>query len=70
MQNNVATYLTRPEAAKHLHISTRLLDRKRAEGCLPFIRISRKKILFDRQDLDDFMSARRVDASGSRKGRN
>ena len=59
-------YLDRPEAAEHCHISQRFLDELRARGEIPFIRLSRRKILFRRADLDRFMASRRVDAT--RKG--
>ena len=47
--------------SQFLGISPRLLDLMKSRGDIPFIRVSRRKVMFSRSDLDAFMSARRID---------
>ena len=48
-------------AARYLGISPRYLAQLRASGRLPFVRLGRRCVLFERADLDRFLSAHRVD---------
>ncbi|MCP4641507.1 MAG: helix-turn-helix domain-containing protein [bacterium] len=50
------SYLTREEAAKHLRISTRTLDRLIAEGEIIGARIGGRRLLFRPCDLDAYVA--------------
>jgi excisionase family DNA binding protein len=60
--NNEACLLSREHAARFLLISTRNLDYLREAGKLPFVRIGRR-VGFLRQDLEQFVEARRVQST-------
>lgn len=49
-------YMTKKEAASHLRISPRTLDRLVAEGKILSARVSRRRILFLREDLDLYVN--------------
>lgn len=52
-------WMTRSEAAQHLRITTRHLDKLVRVGELPCYRPSQGKPLFNQQDLDVFVTNRR-----------
>lgn len=53
-------YLDRRQAAAYLGVSIRLLDECKARGEIPYIRVGRRKVMFLREDLDRFMTSRRM----------
>ncbi len=52
---NDQVWFTRKEAAEHLRVGTRTLDRWIADGKLPAYQKGRKLIRLRREDLDAFM---------------
>lgn len=52
-------YLTSPEAAEYLRVSTRFLRRETAAGRVAVSRLGRK-LLYDRTDLDEYVRRNRV----------
>ena len=54
-------YLSRKDAAVFLGCSLRFLDRVKANGDLPFHRLSRRLITFSISDLQAFADKRRVE---------
>ncbi len=48
-------YMTKSEAAKHLRVSERTLDRLVAEGKVPSARVSPRRVLFRPEDLDKYV---------------
>ena len=64
----MATLLTQREAALHLRLSERTLERLRVSGTGPkFGRLANRSIRYRQQDLDAYVAARVV-ASTSEKG--
>lgn len=61
-------YLGRLAAAKYLSVSSRLLDYVKAQGAIPFYRLSRRKVVFQVADLDHYMEQWRIDVTGQRNG--
>ena len=59
-ESAVAEYLTRAQTAEYLNLSERYVDYLKARGELPYYHVSRRKVLFKREDLDEFMSRLRV----------
>lgn len=55
-------YLSRPEAADYLRVSLRTLDGLAASGDPPAIRLG-TRVVFDRADLDVFMTGRKAAAT-------
>ena len=55
-------YMNMKEAAEYISMSTRSIDKYKAEGELPYHKVGGKVIL-KRGDLDGFMSGRRVDVT-------
>jgi excisionase family DNA binding protein len=53
-------YLTPPEAAEYLRVSTRFLRRETSSGHIAVSRLGRK-LLYDRTDLDDYVRRNRVE---------
>lgn len=53
-------YFSKKEAATFLSCSQRYLDARRTDGELPFHMVSRRKIIFKREDLDEFIKKRRI----------
>ena len=56
-------YLTKKQAAEMLHMTESTIDGYRRKGVLPYIKMgvrSNSKVLFDEQDLIDFMERRKV----------
>ena len=69
MENRVEQgYLGRLAAAKYLSVSSRLLDYVKAQGAIPFYRLSRRKVVFQVADLDRYMEQWRIDVTGQRDG--
>jgi excisionase family DNA binding protein len=55
-QSAPARYLTRKDAAKYTSLSVRLIDSLVAQGKLPACKPSRRRVVFDRADLDNYMA--------------
>lgn len=56
---DVPSLLTKEQAAKTLHLSPRSIQRLVERGELPFIDCGPNKILFDAQDLTNWIRSRR-----------
>jgi excisionase family DNA binding protein len=50
-------YFSRPEAAEYARVSTRTLDNLVRQGKLPCCRPARKRVVYDRHDLDAYLEA-------------
>lgn len=61
-------YFGRLAAAKYLSVSSRLLDYVKAQGAIPFYRLSRRKVVFQVADLDHYMEQWRIDVTGKEMG--
>ncbi len=57
-------YLTPPEAAEYLRVSTRFLRRETSGGRIAVSRLGRK-LLYDRTDLDEYVRRNRVEPGDS-----
>lgn len=60
-------YIRRRDAAHYLCVSLRTLDRLAAEGNIPFCKLE-GVVVYDRQDLDAFISKRKVRPGRYRRG--
>jgi excisionase family DNA binding protein len=55
-------FLTKGGAVRYSGVAQRTLDRAKANGELPYIKFSARKVLFRAQDLDAWLSKRLVNA--------
>ena len=53
-------YLRREQAAEYIGVSLRTLDQLKHDGDIPFYQLSRRLIVYGREDLDVFMESHRV----------
>ena len=53
-------YLRREAAAEYLSCSVRYLDQLKANGEIPFIRMASKIVVYDIEDLDQYMARLKV----------
>ena len=58
-------FRSRKQAAAFLGFSIRLLDRLVADGRIPAVRPSAKRVLFDEKDLVEFAESQKVVRNGS-----
>jgi excisionase family DNA binding protein len=54
-------YLSRKEAAQYLGVCIRVFDQMKARGDIPYSRLTGRRLLFARKDLDAIMRERRID---------
>lgn len=58
-------YLTKKQVAELMHCSIKTVDRYRRAGILPYIKMgntSNAKVLFEEQDIADFMARRKYNS--------
>jgi hypothetical protein len=72
----LSSYLNADEAAEHInrlvgreHVSSRWVRREAAAGRLPHVRLSEKKVLYEREELDRFFKARRLTTADVSQGK-
>ncbi len=61
----VMKHFTRKEAADYLRLSLRTFDTLVAEGRIPKYRVSVQRVVFRRDDLDDYVKANLVEPEES-----
>lgn len=55
------TYYSRIQAAEYMGVSIRLFDQIKSRGDIPFTRLTDRRLLFAKDDLDALMKTRRID---------